>query len=107
MEEIKRLTNKKGRFSKAEIDFLIAEGAKWGIMPPKKTTCVNCWRDMAIEIAVAMRPKRKGLHLKGDLRMHGVVHKGRLIIDDDLEDPATLKWMDDNGFPQYLLRYED
>lgn len=107
MEEIKRLTNKKGKFSKAEIDFLIEEGAKLGIMPPKRTGCVNCWRDMAIEIYLAMRPRRKGLHLKGDLREHGVVHKGRLITDADLEDPDTLAWMDDNDFPQYLLRYED
>lgn len=107
MDEIKRLTNKKGRFSKAEIDYLIEEGAKWGVMPPKKTTCVNCWRDMAIEIAVAMRPPRKGVHLKGTLAAHGVIHKGRLITDADLDDPATLAWMEANAFPKYLLTHED
>jgi hypothetical protein len=59
---------------------------------------------MAIEVAYAMRPRRKGLHLKGNLAEHGVVHKGRLIMDADLEDPATLEWMEANRFPKYLLQ---
>ena len=42
--EIKDLINKKGKFSKAEIDYLIAEGAKVGVMPPKNRKCSNCWR---------------------------------------------------------------
>lgn len=104
--DIKTLTEKKGRFSKAEIDFIIAEGAKFGIMPPQKTSCVNCWRDMAIEIALAMRPHRKGLHFKGQLGAHGVSHRGRIITDADLDDPDTLEWMEENDFPKYLL-YED
>lgn len=107
MEEIIRLSNKKGRFSQSEIDYVIAEGAKVGILPPKNTKCVNCWRDMAIEIAYAMRPKRKGLRFKGNLGVHGVVHMGRTITDADLDDPATLKWMEEHDFPQYLLTHED
>lgn len=107
MEEIIRLSNKKGRFSQSEIDFIIAEGAKVGVMPPKNTRCVNCWRDMAIEVAYAMRPKKKGLRLKGNLGVHGVIHKGRTITDKDLDDPETLKWIEDNGFPKYLLTDED
>lgn len=106
MEEIIRLTNKKGRFSQSEIDFIIAEGAKYGIMPPKKTSCVNCWRDMAIEVAIAMRPKTKGRRLWGDAAKNGVIFKGKLITNAIIDD-ELLEWMDKEGFPQYLLRNED
>jgi hypothetical protein len=102
--EIRALIEKKGRYSKEEIAFIIAEGEKVGVMPPKNRKCSNCWRDMAIEVAYAMRPRRKGLHIKGNLAEHGVVHKGRLIMDADLEDPATLEWMEANQFPKYLLQ---
>jgi hypothetical protein len=54
-----------------------------------------------------MRPKKKGLRLKGNLGVHGVIHKGRTITDKDLDDPATLKWIEDNDFPKYLLTDED
>ena len=101
--DIKTLIEKKGRYSKEEVAFIIAEGEKWGVMPPKRTNCVNCWRDMAIEIHYAMRPKRKGLRFKGDLGIHGVTHMGRVVTDADLSDPETLQWMEENNFPKYLL----
>lgn len=101
--EIEKLKNKKGKFSKAEIDFIIAEGAKYGINPPERTDCPDCWRDMAIQVAIASRPAPKGRRLWGRAAEHGVTFKGRLITNADL-DEETLKWLDDNGFPQYLLR---
>lgn len=104
---IKELIEKKGRYSKEEIAFIVAEGERWGVEPPKSTRCVNCWRDMAIEIAYAMRPRKKGLRFKGTLGTHGVTHKGRTVTDADLDDTATLEWMEANGFPKYLLTNED
>jgi len=102
--EIKELIKKKGKFSQAEIDFIIAEGAKYGIMPPKRTGCVNCWRDMAIEVAYAMRqadPKPKAHRLRGDAARHGVVFRGRIITNDTIDD--DWEWMQSNGFPKQLL----
>lgn len=104
--DIKTLTGKKGKFTQEEIEFLIQEGAKHGIEPPKNENCPNCWRDMAIQIAVAMKP-HKGVHFKGDLREHGVLFLGRVLTDADLEDGETLAWMKENRFPEYLLTNED
>ena len=101
--EIRALIEKKGKYSKEEIAFIIAEGEKVGVMPPKNRKCSNCWRDMAIEIAYATRPRRTGLRFKGTLGKHGVIHKGRTITDADLDDPATLEWMEANQFPKYLM----
>lgn len=103
--EIKALIEKKGRYSKEEIDFIIAEGAKVGVEPPKKTNCVNCWRDMAIEVAYEMRktrPVKTARRLRGNAARDGVVFKGRIITNDTLT-PELLQWMDDNDFPQQLL----
>lgn len=109
--EIRRLAQKKGNFTKAEKDFLIAEGAKWGVEAPTKTTCSDCWRDMAIRIGCAMReakPRTKGRRLWGRPAIHGVTFKGRTITNAEIDaDPTLLEWMDANGFPQYLLRDED
>jgi hypothetical protein len=102
--EIKDLINKKGKFSQAEIDYLIAEGAKVGVMPPKKTKCVNCWRDMAIEIAYAQRqlnPTPKAHRLRGAAARNGVVFKGRTITNDTIDE--DWEWMMANGFPKQLL----
>lgn len=104
--EIKDLIEKKGRFSKEEIAFVIAEGAKVGVMPPEKTNCVNCWRDMAIEVAYAQRkseqPKAARRFRDGSrAERHGVTFKGRLITNDNIED--LWDWMQANGFPNNLL----
>lgn len=102
--EIKDLINKKGKFSQAEIDYLIAEGAKVGVMPPKKTKCVNCWRDMAIEIAYEQRkanPTPKAHRLRGAAARNGVIFKGRTITNDTIDDDWD--WMMTNGFPKQLL----
>ena len=108
--ELKELIEKKGRFSKDEIDYIIAEGAKFGIMPPKRTKCQNCWRDMAIEVAYAQREAKKnkprGRHLRGSAARHGVLFRGRLITNETLT-PDLLRWMDENGFPKTLLIDED
>lgn len=103
--EIKALIEKKGRYSKEEIDFIIAEGAKVGVEPPKKTNCVNCWRDMAIEVAYAQRkanPDKKAHRLRGNAARDGVVFKGRIITNDTI-DEETWAWMKENGFPSQLL----
>lgn len=106
MEEIKRLIEKKGRFSKAEIDFIIAEGEKWGVKPHEKTSCSNCWRDMAIEIAYNMRKDTPKKHaLRGDAARDGVIFKGRLICAANIEE--NWEWMEANGFPKQLLQDED
>lgn len=106
MEEIKRLIEKKGRFSKAEIDFIIAEGEKWGVQPPTNTKCSNCWRDMAIEIAYNMRQAQPKKHaLRGDAARDGVIFKGRLICSANIDE--NWEWMMQNGFPKQLLQDED
>lgn len=102
--DITKLTEKKGRFSKAEIAFIIEEGAKFGITPPKKTGCVNCWRDMAIQIALAMReanPTEQAHRLRGNAARDGVFFMGRYISNDNIDD--NWEWMEANGFPQQLL----
>lgn len=102
--ELKEIINKKGRFSKAEIDFIVAEGAKVGVMPPKKTACVNCWRDMAVEVLYAQRqanPAKKAHRLRGAAARDGVRFKGRIITNDTIDD--DWEWMMANGFPQQLL----
>lgn len=102
--DITKLTEKKGRFSKAEIAFIIEEGEKFGITPPKKTSCVNCWRDMAIQIALAMReanPTEKAHRLRGNAARDGVFFKGRYISNDNIDE--NWEWMQDNRFPQQLL----
>lgn len=106
--EIKDLINKKGKFSKAEIDFIIAEGAKVGVLPPKRTGCVNCWRDMAIEVAYALRqanPTPKAHRLRGAAAREGVRFKGRIVTNDTIDDDWD--WMQANGFPKQLLDDED
>lgn len=103
--DLRKLIEKKGRYSKAEIDYIIAEGEKVGVVPPKKTGCVNCWRDMAIEIMYAQRqanPERKTRRLRGDAAIYGVIHKGRLITNDTIDD-ETWAWMKANNFPETLL----
>lgn len=104
--ELKEIINKKGRFSKAEIDFIVAEGAKVGVMPPKKTACVNCWRDMAIEVLYAQRqadpkPKAHRFRVGSSAERNGVVFKGRIVTNDTIDD--DWEWMTANGFPQQLL----
>lgn len=108
---IRELIDKKGSYSKEEKAYIIAEGEKWGVKPPKKTSCSNCWRDMAIEIAYNMRAaeKDKNPHRFRDgsaAERDGVVFKGRIITNDTIDD-ETWAWMQANGFPQQLLHHED
>lgn len=98
--EVQKLTTKK-KLTQADKDFLVAEGAKYGIEAPSNTKCPDCWRDMAIRIAVAMRPTVKGTRLRGAAATDGVVFKGRLIVNP--LDDETLAWMRANGFPEQLL----
>ena len=105
--EIKALIDKKGRYSKEEIAFIIAEGEKVGVKPPKKTSCVNCWRDMAIEIMYVKRqanPTEKAHRFRDGsaAERNGVVFKGRLVTNDNMED--LWDWMQSNGFPKQLLQ---
>lgn len=103
--DLKTLIEKKGRYSKAEIDYIIAEGEKVGVMPPQKTTCVNCWRDMAIQVAYEQRkanPTPKAHRMRGDAARDGVIFKGRTITNDTIDD-ETWQWMMDNDFPKQLL----
>lgn len=105
--EIKDLIEKKGRYSKDEIAFIIAEGEKVGVKPPKKTNCVNCWRDMAIEVAYMQRkanPVKKAHRMRGNAARDGVVFKGRIITNDNIDD--NWEWMQSNGFPSQLLEDE-
>lgn len=105
--EIKDLIEKKGRYSKEEIAFIIAEGEKVGVKPPKKTNCVNCWRDMAIEVAYMQRkanPVKKAHRMRGNAARDGVVFKGRIITNDNIDD--NWEWMQSNGFPAQLLEDE-
>lgn len=105
--EIKDLIEKKGRYSKEEIAFIIAEGEKVGVKPPKKTNCVNCWRDMAIEVAYMQRkanPVKKAHRMRGNAARDGVVFKGRIITNDNIDD--NWEWMQANGFPSQLLEDE-
>ena len=110
--EIKDLIEKKGRYSQEEIDFIIAEGTKVGVNPPKKTNCVNCWRDMAIEVAYAQRKAqgptspKKAHRLRGNAARDGVVFKGRIITNDTI-DEETWAWMQENGFPSQLLANDE
>ena len=108
--DLKELIEKKGRFSKEEIAYIIAEGEKWGVQPPKKTSCVNCWRDMAIEICYKMRQAEKGKNPRrfrdgSAAERDGVVFKGRIITNDNIGE--AWDWMQANGFPQSLLHHED
>lgn len=105
--EIEKLIERTGKYTQKEKDFLKELGAKYGIEPPKESACHNCWRDMAIQIAVAMKPKTGlGKRLRGDAARDGVVFKGRLITNATL-DAETLQWMKDNDFPEQLLTDED
>ena len=99
--DVKTLTTKKGNFNKGEKAFLVAEGAKYGIAEPSNKDCPDCWRDMAIQIAVASAPKCKGTRLRGAAATDGVIFKGRLITNPLDED--TLAWMRENDFPAQLL----
>lgn len=99
--DIKRLTTKKGKFTKAEKEFLLAEGAKVGIEPPVNTACPDCWRDMAIRVLIAQAPKGDGVRLRGMAARNGVLFKGRVITNP--LDAETLAWMEANGFPGQLL----
>ena len=103
--DIKRLTEKKGKFGKAEKEWLVAKGAEYGIPEPQNVNCPDCWRDMAIQVAAAMRPKDNGVRLRGAAATDGVIFKGRLITNP--LDADTLAWMRDNGFPEQLLTDED
>lgn len=98
--EVQKLTTKK-KLTQSDKDFLIEEGAKYGIEPPTNTKCPDCWRDMAIRISVAMRPKIHGTRLRGAAATDGVIFKGRLITNPI--DNETLAWMRDNNFPEQLL----
>lgn len=101
--DIKELIDKKGRYSREEKEYLVAEGERFGIEPPKDNACSNCWRDMAIQVAVAMKPKAETLRrLRGNAARDGVVFKGRLITNATL-DAELLKWMEENDFPEQLL----
>lgn len=101
--EVKELIDKKGKFTQAEKEYLTELGRQYDIEPPKEGSCGNCWRDMAIHIAVAMKPKpNTSRRLRGDAARDGVVFKGRLITNATL-DEETLRWMDENDFPQTLL----
>ena len=99
--DIKRLTTKKGKFTKAEKEFLLAEGAKVGVEPPVNTACPDCWRDMAIRVLIAQAPKGEGVRLRGMAARNGVLFKGRVITNP--LDEETLAWMEANGFPKQLL----
>ena len=101
--DIKKLTNKKGKPTDEEKAFLVEEGAKYGIEPPTREDCPDCWRDMAIQIAVAMQPKHQGgTRLRNK---NGVLFKGRVIINP--LDEETLAWLRENEFPETLLTDED
>ena len=103
------MIEKKGRYSKEEIAYIIAEGEKVGVKPPQKTNCVNCWRDMAIEVAYEMRkanPVKKAHRLRGNAARDGVIFKGRLITNDTI-DEETWAWMMANGFPSQLLANDE
>ena len=104
--EIEKLIERTGKYTKAEKEYLAGLGERYGIEPPKEGSCNNCWRDMAIRIAVAMKPKRTGKRLRGNAARDGVIFKGRIITNATLDD-ETLKWMEDNGFPETLLTDED
>lgn len=110
--ELRKLIDKKGKFSKEEIDFIIAEGEKVGVKPPKKTKCQNCWRDMAIEILYVQRqadPNRpKNPHRFRDgsaAERNGVSFLGRTITNDNIED--NWEWMQEHGFPKQLLANDE
>ena len=107
--DLKTFIEKKGRYSKEEIAYIIAEGEKVGVQPPKKTSCVNCWRDMAIEVVYLQRkgaPKDPRRFRDGSAaERDGVVFKGRLITNDNIGE--LWDWMQSNGFPQSLLNHED
>lgn len=104
--DIKGLTNKKGKFTEAEIAFVVEEGAKWGIEPPQNRNCKDCWRDMAIRIACAMREARPTSHRLRDFAARdGVLFKGRVITPANIDD--EWEWMQANGFPKQLLEDED
>lgn len=96
--DLKRLTTKKGKFSKAEQEWLVEEGARYGIEPPENTGCPDCWRDMAIRIHVAKNPPKGGRRLKDP---RGYIFKGR-VIAGDLDD-ETLAWLEKHNFPKNLL----
>lgn len=101
--DIKALTNKK-KYNKADKEYLVAEGAKYGVEAPRNENCPDCWRDMAIRIAVAMRPKDAapaGVRLRGRAAQHGVWFLGRLIMNPI--DAETLAWMRAHDFPSQLL----
>ena len=110
---LRELADKKGKFSKEEIDYIIAEGAKVGVMPPKRTKCQNCWRDMAIEVMYQQRKadptQQKKAHRFRDGSMaerHGVLFMGRVITNENIDD--NWEWMLEHGFPKQLLaHYED
>ena len=105
------MIEKKGRYSKDEIEFIKAEGRKSGVMPPVNKKCSNCWRDMAIEIMYVRRQAKKSAEpkgerkyrlMRGDAARYGVVHKGRLITNDMINE-ELYAWMMANDFPEQLL----
>ena len=107
--DIKKLSKKKGAFTEEEKAWLREQGAKYGVPDPANENCPDCWRDMAIQVAVAMRPKeakKKGTRLRGAAATDGVIFLGRLITNDTL-DEETLAWMRDHHFPEQLLTDED
>lgn len=100
--DIKTIINKK-KLTKADKEWLVEEGAKYGVEPPTNEACPDCWRDMAVQILAAMNAesKPKGIQLRGAAATDGVIFKGRLITNP--LDAETLEWMEANGFPQQLL----
>lgn len=105
LERVRKIAERRGKISDKDIDFLVAEGAKYGVEKPERTDCPDCWRDMAIRIAVAMRPQTKGRRLWGAAAESGVWFKGRLVTNPI--DEETLRWLEEKGFPKHLLRDED
>ena len=103
--DIKALIDKKSKFTKAQKEFLVNEGAKYGIEPPQRTGCPDCWRDMAVQIYAAMTPKPKGIRLRGAAARDGVIFMGRLLVNP--LDAETLAWMEANNFPKHLLEGGD
>lgn len=98
--EIKQLIEKT-KFTKADKEFLIGEGEKYGVEAPANTRCPDCWRDMALQIYAKM-PKGEGKHaLRGIHGEYGVIHKGKFISNANIDE--LWDWMMDNDFPMQLV----
>lgn len=106
--EIKKLIEKKGRYNKSEKQWLTEQGEKVGVKAPTDEACPDCWRDMALHIAYELdllNPKKKAHRLRGNAARDGVVFRGVLITNENIEE--LWDWMQANGFPQQLLENEN